>query len=74
MNPPLGFQVTDSKGNFVFAALPGYPGQKLYLDLKAKGSLVRHFETPRLKDYNRITIGNRMQMEELLQAIEALML
>lgn len=70
----LGFQVTDSKGNFVFAALPGYPGQKLYLDLKAKGILVRHFETPRLKDYNRITIGNRMQMEELLQAIEVLML
>ena len=70
----LGFRVTDSKGNFVFAALPGYPGQKLYLDLKAKGILVRHFETPRLKDYNRITIGNRMQMEELLRAIEELML
>lgn len=69
----LGFRVTDSKANFVFAAAPDYPGQKLYLDLKAKGILVRHFETPRLRDYNRITIGSRMQMEELIRAIEELM-
>lgn len=69
----LDFRVTDSKANFVFAAAPDYPGQKLYLDLKAKGILVRHFETPRLRDYNRITIGSRMQMEELIRAIEELM-
>ena len=68
----LGFRVTDSKANFIFAAAPDYPGQALYLDLKAKGILVRHFETPRLKDYNRITIGNRMQMEELIRAMEEL--
>ena len=69
----LGFRVTDSKANFVFAAAPNYPGQKLYLDLKAKGILVRHFETPRLKDYNRITIGSRQQMEALMDAIEDLL-
>ena len=69
----LGFRVTDSKANFVFAAAPNYPGQQLYLDLKAKGILVRHFETPRLKDYNRITIGTKAQMEALIAAIETLL-
>lgn len=69
----LGFRVIDSKANFVFAAAPDYSGQALYLDLKAKGILVRHFETPRLKDYNRITIGSREQMEALIATIKELL-
>ncbi len=68
----LGFRVIDSKANFVFAAAPNCGGQELYLALKARGILVRHFETPRLKDYNRITIGSRRQMEALIQAIREL--
>ena len=68
----LGFRVTDSRANFVFAAAPDYPGLALYQDLKANGILVRHFETPRLKDYNRITIGSRAQMETLIAAITQL--
>ena len=69
----MGFRLTDSKANFLFAAAPGYPGQALYEDLKAKGILVRHFETPRLRDYNRITIGSQLQMEALVQAIQELL-
>ena len=69
----LGFRVTDSRANFVFAAAPDYPGLALYQDLKANGILVRHFETPRLKDYNRITIGSRAQMEALIAAITRLL-
>ena len=69
----LGFRVLDSKANFVFAAAPDYPGQALYLDLKARGILVRHFETPRLRDYNRITIGSREQMEALIDTIKELL-
>lgn len=65
----LGFRVTDSKANFVFAASPAIGGQELYLRLKERGILVRHFETPRLKDYNRITIGSQEQMEALLAAL-----
>jgi len=68
----LGFRVIDSKANFVFAAAPNFGGQELYLALKARGILVRHFETPRLRDYNRITIGSRQQMEALIQAIREL--
>ena len=69
----LGFRVTDSRANFVFAAAPDYSGLALYQDLKANGILVRHFETPRLKDYNRITIGSRAQMEALIAAITRLL-
>ena len=67
-----GFTVLDSKANFVFAKHPAMSGLDLYRSLKEKGILVRHFETSRLKDFNRITIGSREQMEALLAAIDEL--
>ena len=69
----MGFRVTDSKANFLFAAAPSMGGQELYLRLKKRGILVRHFETPRLKDYNRITIGSREQMQSLLTAVREIL-
>lgn len=69
----LGFEVLDSKANFVFAKHPNKSGLELYRMLKANGILVRHFETPRLKDYNRITIGSREQMDALLNALTKLL-
>ena len=66
----LGFTVIDSMTNFVFAKADWIGGEDLYLALKERGILVRHFETPRLKDYNRITIGTTDQMKALILAIE----
>ena len=65
----LGFTMPDSMTNFVFAKHPGIPGQTLYEKLKARGILVRHFSSPKLTDYNRITIGSKQQMEALISAI-----
>lgn len=65
----LGFTVTDSKANFVFAAHPALPGGMLYEKLKEKGVLVRHFSLERIKDYSRITIGTKPQMRELIKKI-----
>ena len=63
----LGFEVLDSKTNFVFARTPKMSGLELYRILKEdKGILVRHFEKPRLSDFNRITIGAGYQMERLI--------
>ena len=69
----LGFTVTDSRSNFLLAAYPKLSGQALYLSLKDKGVLVRHFETELLKDYNRITIGNEDQMDTFLAILKAIL-
>ena len=65
----LGFEVVPSMTNFVFAKHPGIPGKDLYLALREKGILVRHFDKPRLKDFNRITIGSREQMKAFIRAV-----
>ena len=69
----LGFTVIDSTANFVFAKHPKLGGNDLYLQLKRKGVLVRHFETPRLRDYNRITIGTIQQMQAFIDALKEIM-
>lgn len=62
----LGFSMTNSKANFIFAKHEKVGGKELYLALKEKGVLIRHFETELLKDYNRITIGSDEQMKEFI--------
>lgn len=69
----LGFTMTDSLANFIFAKSDKIDGKKLYLRLKDKGVLVRHFEKERLKDYNRITVGSEEQMSILLDKIKEIL-
>ena len=69
----LGFDVTDSQSNFLFARSDRIPGKDLYLMLKERGVLVRHFEKERINDYVRITVGTRIQMERLLSEIQAML-
>ena len=69
----LGFTVTDSKTNFVFAKSERISGQELYEQLKARGVLVRHFTKERIADYNRITIGTMEQMQILIRTIEEIL-
>ena len=65
----IGFFVLDSKANFIFAKHEKISGEKIYLSLKDKGVLVRHFTTEKIKDFNRITIGTRQQMETLVEKL-----
>ena len=66
----LGFITTDSSTNFVFAKHPDLDGGQLYLDLKERGVLIRHFTLDRIRDYNRITVGTREQLDILLKHIK----
>ena len=69
----LGFTVTDSLANFVFAKHNHISGEELYQKLKARGVLVRHFKKARISEYVRITIGTLAQMETLIKCIEAIL-
>lgn len=68
----LGFEVLDSKSNFVFAKHPDKDGKEIYLELKARGILIRHFDKPLLCQYNRITIGTKEQMQALIDNLKEL--
>ncbi|MBO4939476.1 MAG: histidinol-phosphate transaminase [Clostridia bacterium] len=69
----LGFEVLESKTNFVFARSSEIDGKDLYLQLKSKGILVRHFDKARIADFNRITIGTNEQMHVFLDAIKQIL-
>lgn len=69
----LGFETLPSATNFVFTKHPGIEGKQLYLALKEKAILVRHFDAPRIKDYCRITIGTKQQCDALLCAIRTML-
>ena len=69
----LGFEMTDSKANFLFVRHPGIGGEALYRELKSRGILIRHFSRKEIEDYNRISIGTRSQMETLVKEISSLL-
>ena len=68
-----GFTAPDSMTNFVFAKHPGVAGKTMYQKLRQKGILVRHFDTPKLTDYNRVTIGNQEQMQAFIRAVDEIL-
>ncbi len=69
----LGFTLTDSKTNFIFAKPPKNNAKQLYTQLKEQGILVRHFDQPRVCDYLRITVGSEQEMECFLKTVEDLL-
>jgi len=69
----MGFDMPYSSTNFLFVRHPAISGEELYRELKNRGILVRHFDAERIRDYNRITIGTREQMEHLADAVETIL-
>ena len=69
----MGFEVLPSLTNFVFAKTDKISGEALYLELKRRGILVRHFGKASITDYNRITIGTREQMEAFISTVKTIL-
>ena len=69
----LGFELTDSSANFVFARSERINGGDLYLELKRRGILVRHFNSDRISEYVRITVGTMEQMQTLVYTIKEIL-
>ncbi len=69
----LGFKVLPSKANFIFARSNKIGGATLYKKLKEKGVLIRHFEKPRIKEYNRITIGSIEEMKTFIYKVKEIL-
>ena len=69
----MGFEVTDSKANFIFARSEKISGEELYLCLKERGILVRHFSNEKICEYNRITVGTSEEMRALVSEIASIL-
>lgn len=70
----IGFEVLDSSSNFIFAKHPKKDGKEIYLELKERGILIRHFDKPLLNQYNRITIGTMEQMQTLINNLKEMVI
>lgn len=68
----MGWTVFPSAANFVFAGAPDLDGKAVYQGLKAKGVLVRFFNTEGLTPFVRITIGTPEENTALLDAVKTL--
>ena len=69
----LGMTTLDSSTNFVFTKHFSVPGKELYTKLRDRGILIRHFDTPRLTDFIRVTIGDEEQMAAFISAMNQIL-
>ena len=65
----MGFTMPASATNFLFIRHPKVSGAALAAALREKGVLVRHFDAPRLTEYNRVTIGSEEEMDRFFAAL-----
>jgi histidinol-phosphate aminotransferase len=69
----FGFETLPSTANFIFTRHPQHAGAKLYQALRDRGIIVRHFKSPRIEEFLRITIGTNEQSNELVTALQEIL-
>jgi len=65
----LGFEVLPSAANFIFARHPQHDAVKVSAGLRGDGIIVRHFTSPRIAQFLRITVGTDADCQALLEAL-----
>lgn len=63
----LGFSFPDSMANFIFAAHESVPAKEIFNALRDADIYVRYFNSPRIDNFLRITIGTEGEMEKLFE-------
>lgn len=68
----LGFDVKESSANFLFASHPNFDAKVLHQSLRGAGFLTRHWQSDRIAQYLRITVGTAEQMSGFVKALQYL--
>ncbi len=66
----MGVKCLPSHANFLFVKCDTPPAKEVFQALREKGVLVRWFDNRRTKDYLRVTIGTRDEMQTFLAALK----
>lgn len=66
----LGFSFPDSKTNFIFATHEKVKAVDLYQALREQNIYVRYFNTERIDNYIRITVGTEEEMDVFLAFVK----
>lgn len=69
----LGFSFPDSKTNFIFATHPEYDAKEMFEAMKKEDIYVRHWNSERIRDYLRITVGTEEEMQKLFNFLKKYM-
>ena len=69
----LGFSFGDSKTNFIFAKHATVDAEEIFAKLREKHIFVRHFNSERIKNYLRISIGTREEMEKFIDELKCIL-
>lgn len=66
----LGFDIVESKANFIFISHKKIEASIIFKKLKANSILVRYFNKPKINNYLRVSIGTDQEMATFIEAIK----
>ncbi|MDX9706504.1 MAG: histidinol-phosphate transaminase [Azospira sp.] len=69
----LGFETLPSAANFIFTRHPRHDAGALAAALRERGIIVRHFRSPRIEQFLRITIGTDDECATLLASLKEIL-
>ena len=69
----IGFTIIPSYANFLFVKHPKFNSEELYIELKNRKILVRHFKGEVKSEYFRITIGTMTELKQLCLELKSIL-